>query len=294
MVRATDPFGSVAEVPVTVIVTDLPEDPEIADPPSGYPVSVMVHGEKVDAPMAVAFYENGTGTVADFSATDPDGDSIAWSVLPATAATGDDVDPVTPNENAASVDHALFEINSLTGVLTFKSPPNYEDKKDVAATITGEADALVDNIYQVTVRARSLDTVGGSSDDERDNNKPYRLKVKVLNVPENPVFRISSSSRSREEDHGLEAAVTRGPDRPIGDAPVTATDPDNTDKATDDRQAAATLTYTLEGSDASSFAIVPATGQLLTKAVLGLRDQERVQRRRQSLRRHRNRPRQAR
>ena len=114
----------------------------------------------------------------------------------------------------------------------------------------------------MTVRARSLDTVGDSSDDERDMNANYALKVKVLNVPENPVFRISSSSRSREEDHGLEAAVTRGPDRPIGDAPVTATDPDNTDAD------ASTLTYTLEGSDAASFSIVPATGQLLTRDVL--------------------------
>ena len=259
MVRATDPFGSTAEVPVTVIVTDVAESPKIDDPPSGSPVSVMVHGETVEAPMAVVFYENGTGTVADFSAKDPDGDSIAWSVLPATEAVPN-LDPSTPTEDDTSVDSDLFEINSLTGVLTFKSPPNYEDKKDGDAG--GTDDSRRDDIYQVTVRARSLDTLGGSSEEEGDTNATYRLKVKVLNVPENPVFRISSSSRSREEDHGLEAAVTRGPDRPIGDTPVTAIDPDNT---VDD---ADTLTYTLEGSDAASFAIVPATGQLLTKDVL--------------------------
>ena len=261
MVRATDPFGSTAQVPVTVIVTDEAEDPEIDDPPSGYPVSVMVHGETVEAPMAVAFYENGAGTVADFSATDPDGDGIAWSVLP-IAPLSPNTDPSTPNNDATSVDVDLFEINSLTGVLTFKSPPSYEDEKDGTSDTT-EGAGRRDNIYQVTIRARSLDTApSGAQTQERDTNDTYQLKVKVLNVPENPVFRISSSSRSREEDHGLEGAVTRGPDRPIGDTPVTATDPDNADEA------AATLTYTLEGTDAASFSIVPATGQLLTRDVL--------------------------
>ncbi len=261
MVRATDPFGASAEVPVTVIVIDVAEDPEIADPPSGSPVSVMVHDEEVKAPMAVVFDENGTGTVADFSAKDPDGDSIAWSVVATTHPDSAETDFDTTLLDATSVDSDLFEINSLTGVLTFKSPPNYEDKKDTVDTATGSSTAT-DNIYQVTIRARSLDTVGGSSDDERDDNDTYRLKVKVLNVPENPVFRISSSARSREEDHGDEGAVTRGPNRPIGDAPVTATDPDNTDADAD------TLTYTLEGTDAASFSIVPATGQLLTKDAL--------------------------
>ena len=119
-VRATDPFGASAEVPVTVIVTDEPEDPKIADPPSGDQVSVVVHEEEVIAPMAVAFDENGTGTVADFSATDPDGDSIAWSVV-ATIHDGSDEDSTLAD--TTSVDNALFKINSLTGVLTFKSPP---------------------------------------------------------------------------------------------------------------------------------------------------------------------------
>ena len=256
MVRATDPFGSTAQVPVTVIVTDKAEDPKIGDPPSGDPVSVMVNDEEVTAPMAVVFDENGTGTVADFSATDPDGDSIAWAIVPATEPS---VAVIEPTADATSVDNALFEINSLTGVLTFKSPPNYEDEKD-GTDATTAGDNRKDNIYQVTVRARSLDA--GSDNTESDTNDTYALKVKVLNVSENPVFRISSSSRSREEDHGLEAAVTRGPDRPIGNVPVTATDPDNTDAA------ASTLTYTLEGSDAASFSIVPATGQLLTKDML--------------------------
>ena len=260
-VGATDPFGSTAEVPVTVVVTDRAENPVIENPPSGSPVSVMVHDEVVSAPMAVAFYENGTGTVADFTAKDPDGDSIAWSVVGVTQpTTGDTAD--LSRSDTTSVDSDLFEINSLTGVLTFKSSPSYEDKQDTVDTATGSA-SVTDNIYQVTIRARSLDTAPtGGSTAERDANQKYNLKVKVLNVPENPVFRISSSSRSREEDHGSADDVTRGPNRPIGEAPVTAIDPDSTDHDV------ATLTYTLEGSDAASFEIVPATGQLLTKDVL--------------------------
>ena len=128
MVRATDPFGSTAQVPVTVIVTDEAENPKIDDPPSGNPVSVMVHDEEIEAPMAVTFDENGTGTVADFSAKDADGDSIAWSVVATTHAdSGND----STLADTTSVDNALFEINSLTGVLTFKSPPTTRIRRTV-------------------------------------------------------------------------------------------------------------------------------------------------------------------
>ena len=71
---------------------------------------------------SVDYPENGTATVATYSATDPDGDSVTWSV--------------------AGTDAARFSISTL-GELTFRSSPDYEAPND----------ANTDNTYEVTVRA---------------------------------------------------------------------------------------------------------------------------------------------
>ena len=68
------------------------------------------------------YAENGTGVVASFSATDPEGEMITWS--PA----GNDADD--------------FEL-STAGVLTFREVPDREDPTD----------SDPDNVYEVTVRA---------------------------------------------------------------------------------------------------------------------------------------------
>ena len=64
--------------------------------------------------MTVDYAENGTGTVATYTAADPEDDSarprkpLAWSL--------------------EGADAALFTI-SKGGVLTFKQPPDYEDAR---------------------------------------------------------------------------------------------------------------------------------------------------------------------
>ena len=265
-VKATDPFGAAsAEVPVKITVTDVLENANIS-------VKSGAEIEHIGRNVSVSFAENGTGPVADFDAADPDEDSIVWYVVPDTGArttidpAADGSDPNLDPSIATSTDYDLFEVNPQTGVLTFKTPPNYEDVED--GTAAGPAGGeFRDNIYQVVVRARSLDDDDPTTvADGEDVNATHLLRVKVLDLPENPVFRVSTGARARDEDYGEELAATRGPNRPIG-LPVTAADPDNprsVDPATDP----ATLTYTLEGSDAASFGIVPATGQLLTKDVL--------------------------
>ena len=117
MLTATDPSGATATITVMISVTD-------ADDPA-----------TITADAAYDYAENGEDPVATFSATDPDADAgdIEWSV--------------------GGVDKDIFEISD-DGVLTFKDPPNFEDKKDkdedtVAAGAQGEAD----NVYQVTVVA---------------------------------------------------------------------------------------------------------------------------------------------
>ena len=274
-VKVTDPFDEVSsQVDVTITVTDVLEHAEI-EVKSGAEI------QHIGRDVAVSFGENGTGPVADFDAADPDNDSIVWYVVPNDGGTNE---PATGDPNLdppvdTSVDHELFEINPQTGVLTFKTPPSYEDERDGADTGGTDGDDFRDNIYQVVVRARSLDDndpslePSGADPDIEDVNATHLLRVKVLDVPENPVFRVSTGARSRDEDYGAELAATRGPNRPIG-LPVAAADPDNPrtntpdDPDTGSTTDPATLTYTLEGSDAGSFGIVPATGQLLTKDVL--------------------------
>ena len=95
-----------------------------------------VFAQEADAPSCAgnggvecSYPENSDAPVADFDATDEDesDETIAWSLM-------DDAD------------HDLFEISD-GGVLTFKSPPNFEDAKDVGGDYVG------DNIYEVTVLA---------------------------------------------------------------------------------------------------------------------------------------------
>ena len=148
---------------------------------------------------------------------------VALTTEPAAEGADPNLDPSIET----STDYDLFEVNPQTGVLTFKIPPNYEDADD--GTAAGPAgNEFRDNIYQVVVRARSLDdddpTVPWRSGE--DVNDTHLLRVKVLGVPENPVFRVSTGARARDEDYGEELAATRGPNRPIG-LPVTAADPDN-------------------------------------------------------------------
>ena len=85
-----------------------------------------LHAQDADGPIMYA--ENGTGPVATYTAEDPEGTAITWTL------EGDDA--------------ADFKISSA-GVLTFAETPNYE-----AAADTGE-----NNIYEVTVKA--TDSSGG-------------------------------------------------------------------------------------------------------------------------------------
>ncbi len=72
-------------------------------------------------PTSVPYDENGTGPVATYSAADPEGATIAWSL------SGADSDAFSGD----------------AGVLTFNSPPDYE----------APADDGHNNVYQVTMRA---------------------------------------------------------------------------------------------------------------------------------------------
>ena len=100
-VTAADSLNASSTITVTIKVTNMDEMPKLeGDDPEDYA-------------------ENGTGDVARFTATDPEGESITWSL--------------------DGGDSNLFMI-SKNGVLTFVNSPDYE------ATDT-------DNMHEVTIRA---------------------------------------------------------------------------------------------------------------------------------------------
>ena len=102
-VTAADSLSVSSTITVTIKVTNVDEMPDL-------------EGE---APEEYA--ENGKGTVARFTADDPEGEPITWSV--------------------SGVDSADFSIEN--GVLRFKSAPDYENP----------ANSATNNIYVVTVQA---------------------------------------------------------------------------------------------------------------------------------------------
>ena len=102
-ITATDSFSDSASIDVTITVTDADEAPNVTG----------------DATKEYA--ENGTDSVATYTAVDPEGAAIAWSL--------------------SGADAPLFSIEG--GVLAFVNSPNFEDAKDV-----GE-----DSIYDVMVEA---------------------------------------------------------------------------------------------------------------------------------------------
>ena len=110
----------------------------------------------------VEYAENGTGPVATFTATDPEGAMpITWSV-----AVNADIDGV---ESADITDNGLFTIDK-DGMLKFSSPPDYE------ASTSGGGDADNDNTYHVVVLA---------SDTADDGQTGYhKVTVMVTDVAE--------------------------------------------------------------------------------------------------------------
>ena len=115
MVTVTDPAGASDSIMVTIMVTD-----------ENDPASITVDATSVSYP------EGSMEPVATFSATDQDGDPIVWSL--------------------SGRDAGDFTIDG--GVLSFKSPPNYESPVSGASGTQAEK-----NVYKVTVEA-----TGGSED----------------------------------------------------------------------------------------------------------------------------------
>ena len=147
-VSVVDPYGLSDSIAVTVTVADVNEAPAVSGPPSAN------------------FDENALTDVADYDATDPDNDTLVWSL--------------------AGADAAHFEV-SAGGVLSFAEPPDFEARADTGAN----------NVYNVTVRAtdRDLNDLSGLRDE-------VAVAVTVRNVNEAPSLSGPPSADYDENDTG--------------------------------------------------------------------------------------------
>ncbi len=128
-------------------------------------------------------------------------------------------------------DAASFAINASSGQLKTKAALDYEARPT----------------YEVAVQVSNGKNVQGTADLGVDDS--IAVTITVADVNESPAFPVETSSRSVPENTATNTNIG---------TPVAATDPDTGD----------TLTYSLGGTDAASFAINGSTGQLKTKAAL--------------------------
>ncbi len=217
-------------VAVTVDIGTLPDLPSVPRPHDGYALV-----KSTDPPLEI--FEDVSNAAPTFSA----GDSTTRSVAENTAA-GEDIGSAvaatdtdtgdTLTYTLGGTDAASFDIVSTSGQLQTKSALDYETKTSYTVTVTVSDNTDTDSIT---------------------------VTINITNVNEAPTFPGTTATRSIAENT---AASTN-----IG-AAVSATDPDGTTDVNPEDDNVDALTYTLGGTDASSFAIVGTSGQLQTKDAL--------------------------
>ena len=106
------------------------------------------------------YEENGTGTVAAYSATDPEGGDVTWTL--------------------SGTDMADFEVDG--GVVTFKNPPDFENPTDREDTSVDPDEVEGNNEYVVVVEAV----------DSNGTKATKTLRVKVTNVEEPGTVTLST------------------------------------------------------------------------------------------------------
>ena len=153
-----------ARINVTIHVTNVDEAP-------------MVSGKA----MTMEYSENGKGSVITLSASDPERvGTTVWDFLEAVAGIQDIDDNGDDDVGLADiVDNEDFKITD-GGVLSFKSPPNFEAPGDGAASADPDvgptAAVASNNVYRVTVRASD-----GTTGETRGY---YKIVVTVTDVEE--------------------------------------------------------------------------------------------------------------
>ena len=132
-----------------------------------------------DTPLP-PYVEGNDKPVATYTATNPDNITITWSL--------------------EGADAGKFDITSEgdTGVLRFKTPPNFEDEPP--------PDANGDNIYEVTVRAS----------DGTLTSEAFFVRVEVMDAPGKLCLSASASCRPLTPGRAGGTRHSGGPGRPEG------------------------------------------------------------------------------
>ena len=155
----------------------------------------------------IEYAENGEGPVATYTATDPEGKTVMWSVP--SAGDPDGAGDLDADDNT---DGPLFSIDESSGVLTFNDPPDYE----MAAGGTGNDS----NTYMVVVQAS-----------DGTNEAWKKVEVEVTNEEEEATTGIELSSLQPQVSTEITVAYADGVGNPFvgtnGMANTAIVDPDN-------------------------------------------------------------------
>ena len=197
-VKVTDSGGLSDTLTFTVTVTDVNEAPVITT-----------------TRTAIAVEENQTA-ILTYAATDTDNNGE----------TNDSSNTLTWTVETAD-DGSFFEINSSTGVLTFKAAPDFEHKQDEGA----------DNVYDVTVKVTD-NGIHGERGSTNHLSVSKSLAVTVTDVNETPSITSGPSTITEDENTATTDII----------ATYVATDPDP-DATT------GTMSWDLQGNDAGDFNI---------------------------------------
>ncbi len=197
-VQADDGDGNPDTQTITVTITDNTTE-------NNTPPEITSDGGGDSASLTITENEKAVTTV---TATDEDNDTIVYSI------TGGD-------------DQSLFDIDSATGDLTFKSTPDYETPEDSDSN----------NVYLVEVTA----------DDQQTGTDLQTLEITVEDDPNevNHIPEITSNSG------GDEATIVVFE----GNTDVTDVDANDSDKSD-------TLTFSISGADVALFSIDSSSGVL--------------------------------
>ena len=298
-------FETTPSYSVTVSVSDGKDVNNNNDPSPDAVIDVTITVNNVnEAPVvtddeAVDFAENATRTVATFTAEDPEKDAVSWDL------SGDDV----------------IAFNIEDGVLTFKSPPDFETKSTYQVTVaatdgrktgTLEVTVNVSNVEEpgavtllpghplvgTQLTATLTDPDGGLASitwtwETSDGNTWTPVKTGTAGNSTSDSYTATSTDEGKSLRVGASYTDGDGPDKEaqttsasdVGPKPIVNTAPDFAPSATrevpentaagqnvgepvtatdTDAHDAGKLTYTLGGTDASSFDIESTTGQILT------------------------------
>ena len=295
-VKADDNNGGTAAIDVTITVADVDEPPEFDSATATREVPENTEaGENIGAPVTANDPDTGNTPAYTLEGADLDSfdiDSASGQIQTKSGVTYDHeskssysvtVKADDNNGGTATIDVTITvadvneppEFDSATA--TREVPENTEAGENIGAPVTAN-DPDTGNTPAYTLEGADLDSFDIDSASGQIQTKPgvtydheskssYSVTVKaddnnggtatidvtitVADVNEPPEF--DSTTAAREVPENTEAGENIG-------APVTANDPDTGD----------TLTYTLGGADASSFAIGSSTGQITVGAETAL------------------------